>query len=260
MRSLLEQKLYRPDDGGGTPTPEGNTPPPETPPETPPIAETPNSVPEWVPGRINALTAARRTAEEALATERAKTKDLEARLAGTQTQTQPGPKTYTEEEVNTRANARAAQMTFEQRSIALANRGREEFPDFNEALNKYVVNLGGLPNEFIEAVLELDDGHRVLHSLSNDMSKAASIMTAGNPVKMATALTKYALTLPKTSPKVEDETSDEPVVRPKPKIPAPITPRVGGGGAPVLSLDNPKISVDDWMKLRKADIKARRTA
>jgi hypothetical protein len=102
----------------------------------------------------------------------------------------------------------------------LIENGRAEFPDF-DAASEVVVRLAHGRPDFVEALAELPDGHRVVAKLANDPKAAARIL--GLPrVRMAAALGGYAA---RPAPAPVAKPVARPAPAPKAAAPAPMTSR-----------------------------------
>lgn len=233
-----------------TPTPEA-TPAPEVTqapeasvaPEAstaPEATEAPPSTPKWAQDRIDALT--RKNYETARKAE-ALQKELDELKAGKV----PDGK-YTDKELHERALLLAAQLAAEQDYNKSCNavyaKGKEQFSDFDTTLRNFA-NLGGLARDLVEAALETGKAHEVLYALGKDLDEAARVSQLP-PVKKAVALVKLAESLEK-----KKEIS---------KAPAPIKSVAANKTKNAASVNDDDISIDEWMKLRNADLEKRRSA
>lgn len=114
--------------------------------------------------------------------------------------------------------------------------GAAEFVDFDDALANFKM-LGGLTKPLLDAVTQLPDAHKVLHSLGKDMDEAARILSLA-PVPMALALAKLS-----QSP-----------AKPKPvsNAPPPIKPI---DGMPTGAKSPEDMDMDEWIKWREGELK-----
>ena len=223
------------------------TEPPVAPSAQPPATETPP--PPWAIGRIDTLTRQRREMEEErdrLTAELARVRAAATAPPASQT---PAPAQLPlEDQVNLRAQQIAAEQTFRQQTLELDRRGAQEFPDWNQKIAAFQP-LGGISRSAVEAALELDAPHKVLHALSGDLNEAARIFSLP-PIRQATALAQYAAKL--------EAKPVPPPARPVSSAPAPVTPVVGGGAKGETDLGDPAISMAEFARLRAAQVKARR--
>lgn len=219
--------------------------PEETSQETQPEAPSPAMVPADVfQRRVAALT--RQKA------------DLERRLELAElNRTVETPQTPRQPDVVTEAQALAQQIVFNQRANDVAAAGQKIAPDFLTKIAQMNAMHGELPTHFIEAVMEAGEGNdgaaELLYDLANDHARAAQILGM-SPARQAVALAKLQ------AEKVGKKTQ-QPPIRKAQAVPAPITPKVGAGGAqPGAKKDiyDPKVSADDWMRLREQQIKEKR--
>ena len=153
----------------------------------------------------------------------------------------------------------AANNEYLERTNKVMSAGQTAFPDFQASVQKLHMispftvkaqdgsSVPNMPREFIEAVMEVDEPARVLHELAlpvhND--EAARIMAL--PIaRQGVALAKFAAG-----------------IKPEVKIsgaPPPPTRTVGGGARHVTAnLDDEKLSMADFMRIR-AEQTARRRA
>lgn len=224
----------------------------ETPPveETPPIAESPKRAPWWQP-RIDQLTRRAHEAERAAESERQLRLEAEQRLASGGQTPAPSPRTFTEDEINQRAQAIAAAQTFTERCNNVVAKGKTEFPDFMTSVDTLVKDLGGMSQPFIEAALETPNPQGLIYNLGKNPDVAAEIMGMP-PIRQAVALMRYAMELEKG-----EKVPDEPKTRVT-SVPPPIAPKVAGRVKAEPSLDDPELSTEEWMRLREKHLKAAR--
>lgn len=203
---------------------------PESAPEAQPEAHEP---PKWAQRRIDQLT---REKHE----ERRQREALEARLAqaGPSTEAPPAEQ-FTQADIDARAaqiaDQRISQARFDDACNAAYQAGKKEFPDFDKALSNFGL-LGGLSREFLDAVTDLPDGHKVMYALGNNPDEASRIL-ALPPLKMAVEIARLA-----------EKASKSPAT-PVSKAPAPITP-IGSGAR--AEADPSTLSDDEWYARRLA--------
>lgn len=160
----------------------------------------------------------------------------------------PAPKPirrFTEAEVQARATLIAQQQlqqeAFDEACNDVASEGGKVFKDFNTKIADFQ-KFGGVSPAFLEAAVESGAGHLVLYSLAGNLDEAARINSLP-PVKMVAEITRLAGKL--TAPK------------PVTGAPAPIEPiEPGAGGMPPTGLTD-RLSTDEWMKRRNAEIEKR---
>ena len=220
----------------------------------PPAAQPPSTEtapPPWAISRIDTLTRQRREMEEErdrFATELARVRAAAAAPPATPAQTPAPAQIPLEDQVNLRAQQIAAEQTFRQQTLELDRRGAQEFPDWNQKIAAFQP-LGGISRSAVEAALELDTPHKVLHALSGDLNEAARIFSLP-PIRQATAIAQYAAKL--------EAKPVPPPAKPVSSAPAPVTPVVGGGAKGETDVGDPAISMTEFARLRAAQVKARR--
>lgn len=176
--------------------------------------EAPKPKTDWAQRRIDQLTREKYEAkrqQDALAQELAqyrKTADNQAAPAA-----EDIPRMVQEQ-----ARQLVAQEKFNDACNKVFQAGVKESPDFEQNL-KTLQSVGEIKPDFLEAITEMDAGHRVLNHLGANPELAESILSLP-PLKQAMALSKLEATLGKPTP------------APVSNFPAPITP-VGSRAAPV---------------------------
>lgn len=265
------------DPASGTPTPqpesistdESATPPPDgsSSESTPAPPEAKNAVGRRIDQLVAEKHAARAAAQEAerrAALAEATLAELR-QLAQTPPDgtppddTTPRERTYTQADLQREAGRAAAEIEFNKACNAAVTKGRADFPEaFDKSLDSLRSVTPVLPKMFVEAALETGAAPAVLHALGQNLAEYDRIISLP-PLRQAVELTKLASTLTKAP-------EATPVV-PKPKpVPAPISPRVGGGNGTArsdISPDDPKsdeIPSAEWFKRREAQIEAARKA
>jgi hypothetical protein len=207
-------------------------------------------MPAWMQHRIDEITRARREAERERDAAREELRRMrgepdaeqeEQPAEGTgdrqrQPQRQQPGEPRTEDEVQRAAQALRQREKFDEGCNTTFEQGVKDFPDFQERMREFT-HLGGLPNDFIEDVLEAGNAHKVLHHLGGDLDEASRIMRLPARAR-AVALTRLSdkLGAPKPPPALS-------------KAPPPIDP-VGGRGR--VDSDPDKMSTDEWMRRRNA--------
>lgn len=143
----------------------------------------------------------------------------------------------------------AANNAFNDQVAAEVVRGRDPARGGHADFDQVAANLqrfGELPRTFVEAALATGKGADVMYALGGDIAEADRILSMG-PVQQAVALAQLAggLKAPEPPKKVTSAA-------------APIVPKVGGGaGRNTPSLDDPNMSVADWIKLREKTLPKR---
>ena len=222
-----------------------------------PAVEKPLEKRNWAHQRIDEITAqkweATRLADK-LAVEKAaiqaRVQELEAKLRGDDfepdTSTTSG---LTAKEVEELAEAKAHQLVAEREFTARCNEifdlGKEAFDDFEVVLGNYK-DVGGMPTEFVEAVMEVDKKfqHRVIYDLARDQDEAYRVMRLP-PKRMVAELIKRSL-------KYERPAIDRPVS----EAPEPI-PVTRGSGPSTEEKDPAKMTTAQWMRHREKEIEAK---
>lgn len=149
-------------------------------------------------------------------------------------------------QVRTEAQKLVQQQMWENKAQNWLEAGNKEFGSaaFNEKCDM-VAALGAADRpEFRSLIVDPDivpDGHKVVMRLADNPEEAQRILAIVDPVKLAAALTKFAMTEPKP---------DVPVS----KAPKPITP-IGGTAKNAGLSDNDDIK--SWMAKRREQIAAR---
>ena len=145
-------------------------------------------------------------------------------------------------DVDSLATAKAAEMVkaqqFDAKCNAIYSSGTTEYGDFDQTLANFNM-LGGLSPQLLEAVTQLPDAHKVLHSLGQDMDTAARIL-ALPPMPMAIELAKLSVSPRKAAPVSN--------------APKPISPI---DGSPRGEPDPDKMNYSEWETWREAQLKKR---
>lgn len=225
--------------------PEGTPPPADATPETtPPTAgteATPETTPEppkeprepWFQKRINELTWKARDEER-------KRQALEAILqAPKEAPETPAPNL--DELVQQRAAAIAAQRTMAEAAERTYQLGKEKHADFDSAVQglSQVADLSQAPH-FIEAITKLQNGAEVYYHLGKNLDEAGHVLSL-SPINMALELARLSASLGK------------PVS--VSKVPPPVTPVAASAAASTGLADD--LPIEEWMKRREAQLKAR---
>lgn len=153
-----------------------------------------------------------------------------------------GQKAEPNADVDSLATAKAAEMVkaqqFDAKCNAIYSSGTTEYGDFDQTLANFTM-LGGLSPQLLEAVTQLPDAHKVLHSLGQDMDTAARIL-ALPPMPMAIELAKLSVSPRKAAPVSN--------------APKPISPI---DGSPRGEPDPDKMNYSEWETWREAQLKKR---
>lgn len=170
-------------------------------------------------------------------------KALEAKVA-------EGEVTLTEEDIETRAEAKANMKLAEKKFTEDCNKLQSEAvkidKDFDKKIKAVADDIGPIPSLMIGVLADLDNGGAVLNYLANDPDEAERIYALTNsPAKMAVELSKLSI---KVIPKKETKAVS--------KVPAPITP-VGGGKVNVDEVLSDKADMKEWIRIRNKQIKER---
>lgn len=157
----------------------------------------------------------------------------------------PAP-TFTEADIERLAEQKLAQQSFARGTQRIADEGKKAFPDFQKAIDTISQNFGDrIPRDFYEAIIDLDNGHEVFREIALDPDLTDRIL-ALSPTRRAVEIGKLA-TKPKGAPAQVS------------RAPAPISP-IRGGAAGERSLYDEKVSTQEWMAKREAELAAKRGA
>jgi len=235
-----------------------------TPDPTP--APEPPKVPAWQTRRIDEITKARREAERRAESEAERARVAEERLAllsatlkpGEGESAAPAQQTYSPEALQ-EAIAAQAELIAEQKLTAqqfnsacngifdagTKEFGAKEFPTVVGNLRQLVTGDPKAEQRYsamLEAVTTVDNGHRVIKALSDDLDEASRILDLP-PVKMAVEIAKLGLK----------------VNAPKPTSSAPPPPKpVRGSAAATTQQDPEKMTMQEYAAWRAEQRKARR--
>ena len=128
--------------------------------------------------------------------------------------------------------------------------GKTEFPDFDQAVSALnAVGAGNRP-DFLAAVTQLPEGHRVYRQLASNLDDAARVLSLP-PIQMAVELARLAV-----SPAAR-EAAPPPrsLAPPVSNAPEPIRP-IGGGSRGVPNLE--RVSMAEFIKIRDKEESERR--
>lgn len=190
---------------------------------------------DWRVDRIDTLTRQKADLQRKLDAALAVTGKPE----GEETET-AGPKTYTEEEVDRRAAAKAEQAALTKACNDLFAKGVETHSDkFIAARDGLVAAFGDTLSarpDFLEALTELPNGHEVFYSLANDLDHAAEVLALPS-AKMGLRLAQLSAETGKTKPRQVSG------------APTPITP-VRGTARAEMDIDDPDLPMEEFIRRR----------
>lgn len=207
--------------------------------------------PGWIQKRLNELTYEKKQALHEAESSKKQVETLIAELAAAKSGTKDhnGTNTLPITEIDRLATEKAKDIASKQVSEAryvesidhIWNTGLKEFPDFGDAVD----NLNGAFGEKFSNILPvfteaLDNPHKVMHHLGDNLDEAARILSL-SPAKQIAELTKLEAAL---------ATKAKPIS----KVSAPIKTVDSGKGKADPSLDSDKLSTAEWMKLRTKDL------
>jgi len=211
----------------------------EAPQEAPVTLETENKPPQGLLDRIGQLTRQKRELEERLAS-------METpQYAPQQYDTPSGaidPKAV-QMEIYRQAQELAKQNEWKSTTDKIWNEGLAKYGDWAPQLNNMAQILGGIPTSLTEAAIETGNPHEVLYHLAKNPDEAARIALLPT-ARQAVAVAKLASAV--TAPKRVTS------------APPPISPKVQGIGSAPATLDDPNISMEEWVRLRNEQAIARR--
>lgn len=200
-------------------------PAPEPAPQPAPEPEKPKTQP-WFQTRINQITAEKHEERRQREAAEARANDLAAKLAASGQPNNPAPSLDLDKIVNERAlqlkrqeDEQRRQADFNASCNRVYEQGKKDIPDFDNAVQSLRL-MNDMPTypALLEASAAVQDGHKVLHALGNDLNEAQRILSLP-PVQMAIEVTMLAGKLR---------------AKPVSQAPAPVNPLKGGdtGSAP----------------------------
>lgn len=197
----------------------------------------------WVQKRIDQLTAQRYATQAELDAARRENETYRRLI---EAQQNGKPVQLPQQQQDTRdpqelAQQIVRQQAFDARCNDAYTQGKAEFSDFDDSI-KSLQLLGQIPQEFLEAVTSMEKPHAVLYALAGDLDNAARILSL-SPVAQGRELERLA------------QKAGTPKTQPVSNAPAPITPV---GGSSTVEADPNKMSTDDWMKWREAQLAAKK--
>ncbi len=207
----------------------------------------------WRLKRINELTFKNKQLEEAVSTAKANQEALLAKVAALQNGQTANP-AEAEAEIKRLAGEMAkgiaaqevAQAQYNRDCDRIFDKGVKEYPEFKECVENLNGSFGERWNNAIPIIVDaLDDAHKVIHYLGNNLDEANRILSL-SPARQIAELTKLEAVLAKPESKQIS------------KAPAPIKP-VEGRTATPISIEK----TDDttaWIKARYKQIEAAKAA
>jgi hypothetical protein len=182
----------------------------------------------------------------------AKRKDLENRIKELETKlAAKDDEVLTEEDVEKRAEEKAANKVIEREFIAACNRladaANKIDKDFKKKIDAIAEDIGPIPGQMIGILDDLDNGGAVLSYLANHVDDAETIY-ALSPAKMAVELTKL-------STKIINE--KKPVHKDISKVPDPGESLGGGQNRTNSIVLSDKDPMEDWIRKRNEQVARR---
>jgi hypothetical protein len=149
-------------------------------------------------------------------------------------------------EIEARAQELARSQMFNEKCADVYRNGCSQFPDFQTKLGELNRMVGGnLPREFVEAALATGKAHEAIYKVASDPSIADRVMTM-TPYQQVVEMDRLVRGgAAQQSPPLSG-------------APRPISPQVGmRGTAPMTTLEDENLPMEDWIKLREKDLKDR---
>ncbi len=211
--------------------------------------DTDKTTPEWAIKRFAKL-ASQRDAERAQAVlARAEAEALRKQVLAMQNgeQSDVARPRQSDEEIEARVLAKVRQESavadFNSKCNAVAEQGKEKFPDFNKRVDILNQSLGGIPPEFLESVIEFPNAPEIIHSLGGDLDEADRILNL--PIR------RQAIELARLSDKL-GKVKQTPISR----APNPVNP-VSTGRRVESGLDD-SLSHSEWLRRRNEQVYGKR--
>ena len=193
--------------------------------------ETPKPKTDWAQRRIDQLT--REKYEE-----RRQREALEQQIAAQRPPAEQGQQPpATADAIRAEAQRIVAQERFNDACNRVFQAGVKESPEFETNL-RTLQTVGEVSRDFLEAITEMDAGHKVLNHLGANPEVAERVL-AMPPMKQAMELARIEASIAKSAPP------------PVSKAPPPITP-VGGRASPVEPENE---TVEQYIARRKQQLK-----
>lgn len=212
--------------------------------------------PPWWERRMSSMAEAKRKAEAEARQAQEELARLRQQISPPEAQGQQPQATVPidESRINAMVEERLALQQFNSTADAIYRNGLKSFgQEFDQKLQLLRSACGGvLPAGLTAAVVELQndgmDAAKVLMEMTKDMDFALALASEANPVRQTARLANFAAKVanaPAAAPRVS-------------QAPPPVSPQAGGPGATAeLAIDDPKLPIADWMKLRKQQMAAR---
>lgn len=153
-----------------------------------------------------------------------------------------------DQRVEERANEKIHAQKFNTRCDSIFDEGVKDYPDFKESIdNLRVLGATDVKNNpgFLNAVIELDSAHKVLHHLGKNPEITEKIMAMA-PAKMAIELARVEASLTK------------PKEKPVSKVPEPIKPLGANNAKKAPDLNDNDLPIDKWIEERNKQAEARK--
>jgi len=211
-------------------------------------AEARRQPPRWATERISEISRQRREAEQRVQEREARIAELERKLAdqaaggeGGGGGAAPISQRAIEEMAERIADRKLTQRQHQDLVTRTESAGRKEFDDFDQVMEQFG-HIGGIPAHMFQAVTRLENSHRVLYALGNDLDRAAELLKL-DPVSMGIELAKLGGNV-QQKPRT-----------PLSRTPEPIETPSGRSGAE----KNPdEMDQDEWFAWRESEARKRR--
>lgn len=206
--------------------------------------------PKWATERISEISRQRRDAEQRVQEREARIAELERKLAeqaaggegGGGNGTAPISQRAIEEMAERIADRKLTQRQHQDLVTRTESAGRKEFSDFDTVMEQFG-HIGGIPAHMFQAVSRLENSHRVLYALGNDLDRAADLLKL-DPVSMGIELAKLGGDVQQQKPRTALSRTPEPIETPS-----------GRSGAE----KNPdEMDADEWFAWRESQARTRR--
>ncbi len=213
--------------------------------------------PNWQQKRFGELTKARNDAQVLADNYKRQNEELLSKLAAKSSEKEDDGtvKRLSEDEINALAESKAqkmleqavAQREFATKAQAILNKGPKEFNDFDDSLSNLKNSFGDKWDAAVDYLVDgIDDAHKVIHFLGNDLDEANRIL-ALSPARQIAEFKKIELEMNKPVQKTVKEVS---------KLANPINP-VNDKSKHTTKLEDIKDTAT-WIKQRNAQIAARK--
>ncbi len=213
----------------------------------------------WQVKRINKLTAenadalaeAQRLRDENAALRALGAEPAAAPAGGAAPAAKPAAGTFTEEEVNRRAESIAATKVLNDKVdglydkvVALDPSFTQRIPQLREAVGQQLLSRP----DFFEVVTDLPNGAAVMNALTKDLDRFTEMLDM-SPARLGAELARLDVKLAPKGATVSAAGARTPVIKP-----------VVGEGSGEMALDDPKLSMKDYAAQRAAQREARHNA